>query len=317
MTYFLCSFARFRNAVVVIATALTGIAATLLPGGTTAHSRFGVPVPMSDDVPTSNIPLHSERAAVLRDAQLIVIDEATMGLREMYELIDRLLKDIMRGVDAALEEVPFGGKTVVLAGDFRQLAPVVRHAGRPAVRSKTLRQSTLWEHFRVLKMVQNMRVARLMLHNRTAARLLEQFAKFLLDIGDGILDPVEFPEDVRVEFEDDMKLIDNVFPNLLHDAKVVSNACILTTLNKYVDTLNEKVLDMLPQESTVYTSADSFGPEAAELEQQYPVEILNTLTPAGLPPHKLVLKEGVPVVFMRNITRQHGVMNGTRAMVAK
>ena len=49
----------------------------------------------------------------------------------------------------------------------------------------------------------------------------------------------------------------------------------------------------------------------------YPVEVLNVLNPCGMPPHKLVLKEGAPVVFLRNMSRSNGIMNGTRAIVTK
>ena len=49
----------------------------------------------------------------------------------------------------------------------------------------------------------------------------------------------------------------------------------------------------------------------------YPVEVLNILNPCGMPPHKLVLKEGAPVVFIRNMSRSDGIMNGTHAIVTK
>ena len=294
---------------------MTGIAALLLTGGTTAHSRFGVPVPLLDDEPRSNIPLHSARAEVLRQAALIVVDEATMGQRELFELVDVLLRDIMRSVDEALADVPFGGKVLVLSGDFRQLAPVIRRAGRGQLQLKTLKMSELWQYFNVLKMTTNMRVQRLAKEDPVAAAVLDHFAAWLLDVGDGKLEDVCIPESMRVPFDEVMQLINHVFPNLDADPGVAKEACILSTLNKYVDELNAMVLALLHGVATTYLSADGFGPEAAELEQQYPVELLNSLTPSGLPPHKLLLKVGAPVVFIRNISRKNGMMNGTRAMV--
>ena len=68
--------------------------------------------------------VQTDQAKVLRDAAVIVIDEATMGHRYFFMVIDRLLQDIMQ------TEVPFGGKLVILAGDWRQLPPVVVRAGR-------------------------------------------------------------------------------------------------------------------------------------------------------------------------------------------
>lgn len=66
----------------------------------------------------------TEQAKVLRDAVAIVLDEATMGHKHLFGVVDRLLQDIM-----CTEEL-FGGKLVVLAGDWRQLTPVVVRGGR-------------------------------------------------------------------------------------------------------------------------------------------------------------------------------------------
>jgi len=43
------------------------------------------------------------------------------------DLADRLLREIMR------DNRPFGGKVVVLGGDFRQCLPVVKRGDRVAV----------------------------------------------------------------------------------------------------------------------------------------------------------------------------------------
>ena len=46
----------------------------------------------------------------------MVVDEATMAHRRFFLVVDRLLRDIMGSVDRALDDVPFGGKTVLLSG---------------------------------------------------------------------------------------------------------------------------------------------------------------------------------------------------------
>lgn len=48
---------------------------------------------------------------------------------------------------------------------------------------------------------------------------------------------------------------------------------------------------------------------------QYPTEVLNALQPPGMPPHRLLLKVGSPVMFTRNMNLADGVMNGTRGVV--
>jgi hypothetical protein len=53
--------------------------------------------------------------------------------------------------------LPFGGKTIVFGGDFRQVLPVVRKGSRAQVVASSLRMSYLWESMSHLKLVSNMR----------------------------------------------------------------------------------------------------------------------------------------------------------------
>ena len=64
---------------IALACAWSGIAAVLLEGGRTCHSRFGLPVPMPREDVSSSIKAQSVRAEVLRQARLIVWDEAPMA----------------------------------------------------------------------------------------------------------------------------------------------------------------------------------------------------------------------------------------------
>ena len=73
---------------------MTGIAALLLPGGTTSHSRLGIPLQLDTD-PISGFFVQSGRAAVLRQASIVVIDEATMAEKKMFALLDTLFRDLM------------------------------------------------------------------------------------------------------------------------------------------------------------------------------------------------------------------------------
>ncbi len=56
---------------IALACATTGIASMLLTGSTTAHSRFGVLLPVGDEF-TSNINVTSERARVIEEAAIII-----------------------------------------------------------------------------------------------------------------------------------------------------------------------------------------------------------------------------------------------------
>ncbi|KAL6909791.1 hypothetical protein ACP4OV_001450 [Aristida adscensionis] len=97
---------------IAIATATSGIAASILPGGRTAHSRFKIPIKLADNT-MCNFAKQSGIAELLRRASLIIWDEVAMTKRQAVETLDRSLQDIM---DCSL---PFGGKVMVFGGDFR------------------------------------------------------------------------------------------------------------------------------------------------------------------------------------------------------
>lgn len=96
---------------IALATASSGIAATLLTGGRTAHSTFKIPLQLSS-TSTCSITLQSPQAELLKSTNLILWDEAPMVHRHAFEAVDRLLRDIMATVDRRLGDIPFGGKVV-------------------------------------------------------------------------------------------------------------------------------------------------------------------------------------------------------------
>lgn len=107
-----------------------------------------------------------------------------------YEALDRTLRDLMGAVDPAAENLPFGGKVVVMGGDFRQILPVVKKGVRGDIVSASLRHLNhsghIWQHVRVFSLHHNMRVARLQTSGDVAgARELQSFADYLQRLGEG------------------------------------------------------------------------------------------------------------------------------------
>ena len=116
----------------------TGIAA-LNAKGVTIHSQFLLPlgtfVPVnqpageisdSTNVFTQNTlvrkhPLNKVRKQVLRDLDLLIIDEVSMLRSDVLDAIDFRLKHARRNYNQ-----PFGGVQLLLIGDLFQLPPVVR-----------------------------------------------------------------------------------------------------------------------------------------------------------------------------------------------
>lgn len=191
---------------IAVATATAGIAASIMPGGRTAHSRFKIPLNI-DDGASCSFTKQSGTAKLLRMASRIIWDEATMTKRQAIEALDNSMHNIMGQRDR-----PFGGKTVVFGGDFRQVLPVVRKGTRGQIIDASLRSSHLWQTMRQLKLVTNMR-----------AHADPWFANFLLRVGNGTEEAdeegnIKLPKDVCVQSTDKesdiQRLIDHVFPAL-------------------------------------------------------------------------------------------------------
>ncbi|UYV80593.1 hypothetical protein LAZ67_19000888 [Cordylochernes scorpioides] len=287
---------------IVIPLASTGIAATLLSGGQTVHSRFKLPIPLLENS-VAAISANSSEAELIRRSSLIIWDEAPMAHYRALEIVDRLLKDIMHC------DLAFGGKVVVLGGDFRQVLPVVPRASRAEIVAACIKQSKLWPLFVILRLTQNMR----------AGIDAQSFSQWLLKVGDGDLPTdqqglISLPESCIFHGVD---LVQEIFGSSYGDITALSQYVILTPKNTDSLEINEKVLDRLPNRSQCFLSVDSVECENVEEQNNYHTEFLNSLTPTGMPPHRLNLKIGAIVMLLRNLNPKQGLCNGTRMVIQR
>ncbi|CAN1786117.1 ATP-dependent DNA helicase PIF1, partial [Linum perenne] len=79
---------------IVLVVASSGIAATLLPDASTAHSRFKIPIEVHH-TSTCMVKKGTELAEIIKATSLIVWDEAPMIHRLSFEAVDRTICDIM------------------------------------------------------------------------------------------------------------------------------------------------------------------------------------------------------------------------------
>ena len=129
---------------IALATASSGIAATLLAGGRTAHSTFRLPLDLVvNETPTCSIGKNTNEGGLMKAAQLIVIDECSMLHKRAFEAIDRMLQDL-RDCNRV-----FGGVTMLIAGDFRQCLPVVPSGTSADQLYACLKASYLWRSVQV------------------------------------------------------------------------------------------------------------------------------------------------------------------------
>ena len=198
-----------------LAMATTGIAATLLQLGRTFHSRMKAPLE-PDVTSTLSISVQSNLAELIRMARLFLIDESTMLNKFLLEAMDRTLRDIMMKPD-----LPFGGKIVILAGDFKQCLPVVPGASRAGIVKQAINKSHLWQHFEIRHLTQNMRV------RASGNPDLEDFDRWGVEIGNGEQSSIKVPikmvstritpnskENTTSEKNSMEQFCDKIFPNL-------------------------------------------------------------------------------------------------------
>ncbi|XP_053202450.1 uncharacterized protein LOC128387301 [Panonychus citri] len=294
------------NNKVVVAVAWTGTAATLLVDGKTSHSSFGLPLNINE-TSVSSITVQSKKAAILREAELILWDEASMIPNTALKLVDDLLKDIMSS------EKPFGGKTIVLGGDFRQILPVCNHGGKVQTINLSLKKSVLWQYFHILRLTLNMRV-----DNND-----NEYRSFLLKIGNGTYNNISppyvisLPSDIVIPSNEN--LIEHIYGNNIdirtRDPLFFTDKAILCPKNIHCDEINEGIVDMISSDEKIYTSLNTIVDDGSESNVHYPTEYLDTLEISGLPSHKIKLKKGVVVILLRNLNLNAGLTNGTRLSV--
>ena len=122
---------------IALAMASSGIAALLLQGGRTVHSRLKVPIKLNE-ISMCVISKQTVLAKIIQRAKLLVWDDAPLTHRFAAECIDRSLRDLCSC------DLLFGGKVIVFGGDFRLILPVVRHGTQGDVPSACLSRSPLW-----------------------------------------------------------------------------------------------------------------------------------------------------------------------------
>ncbi|XP_036340118.1 uncharacterized protein LOC118749422 [Rhagoletis pomonella] len=265
---------------IALALASSGIAATLLEGGRTAHSALKLPLNVQViETPTCNISRNSAMAKVLRLTSIILWDECTMANKKLLEAFNRTMQDL-RG-----NQQLFGGALILLSGDFRQTLPVIPRSTPADEINACLKSSVLWRYVQKFTLNINMRIH---LQNDPAAH---EFSKQLLQIGDGKIQIdrtnglITVPNNFCTITKSIDELIECVFPNILQNYRNhdwLRERAILAPKNIHINAINFQIQAKLPGVVTTYKSIDSAMNQDEAMN--YPTEFLNSLEPAGMPP---------------------------------
>ncbi len=250
-----------------IVLAPTGIAA-INAGGSTLHSFFKLPfyplLPNDSRYSIRNIrntlKYNSEKIKLLREIDLIIIDEISMVRADIIDFIDKVLRVYNRNM-----REPFGGKQLLLVGDIYQLEPVVREDDR-----KLLNPFYQSAFFFDAKIFQQMQLVSIELK-----KVYRQRDPLFINILDHI-------RTSQVANNDLMELNKRVGADLdTSDSKL---SITLSTRRDTVDYINQQKLDELEGDQLLFRGT---------IEGEFPESSLPT-------PIELYLKVGAQVIFIKN-----------------
>jgi ATP-dependent DNA helicase PIF1 len=318
----------------VAASAHAGIAAADHYEGSTMHRLYGLPVGLSmhDTAETlrSTITRDSAQAARLRAATLLVLDEVATVHYLYLEVIDRLLRDLMHN------DIPFGGKVVIAAGDFRQTTVVVVGGTREQVVRSSVKGFPLWYLFKPMALTVPVRnaadpeldrfcelvgIGAAPRCTRTGVPLTAAETALSVEVGGehNILLPACLARRVHF-FTDETEFLDYVHPFAsLQDPNHASTAvqsAVIAGHNVVVDAHNAVYLEHLPGVLHTLTASETIPRDSDGVDADFITEdFLTALHEPGKPPHLLHLKANAYVTALRNMPLGSQVLNGTRMRI--
>lgn len=245
----------------------TGIAA-INAGGSTLHSFFKLPFHplLPNDKRYSNrnirdtLKYNGEKTKLLREVELIIIDEISMVRADIIDFIDKVLRIYNRNM-----REPFGGKQLLLVGDIYQLEPVIKEEERQLLRP--FYPSNFFFDAQVFREMQLIAVELKKVYRQRDAQFIT------------LLDHIRTSN----VSDSDLRLL-NAQVNAEIGAEAGRLSITLSGRRDTVDYINEKQLNTLPDQPTIF-----YG----HIEGEFPDSSLPT-------PMELEVKTGAQVLFIKN-----------------
>ena len=245
----------------------TGIAA-INAGGSTLHSFFKLPfhplLPTDKRYSARNIrdtlKYNGEKTKLLREVELIIIDEISMVRADIIDFIDKVLRIYNRNM-----REPFGGKQLLLVGDIYQLEPVIKEDERQLLRP--FYPSCFFFDAHVFREMQLIAVELKKVYRQRDAQFIS------------LLDHIRTSQ----VSDNDLRLL-NARVNAEIGTEEGRLSITLSGRRDTVDYINEKQLNTLPDQPTIF-----YG----HIEGEFPESSLPT-------PIELEVKTGAQVLFIKN-----------------
>lgn len=265
----------------------TGIAA-INAGGVTLHSFFKLPfyplVPSDVRFTPRHIretlKYNSEKIKIIRELELIIIDEISMVRADIIDFIDKVLR-----IYSGNMREPFGGKQLMLVGDIYQLEPVVKEDDRALL--EPFYESPFFFHAHVFRQLPLVSIELKKVYRQSDPTFIH------------ILDDIRISQVTDQDLHLINQRVDPSLANLEDEPQGDGQMSItLSTRRDVVDYINKQHLDKLEGDEEIYEGI---------IEGEFPSSSLPT-------PKTLVLKLGAQVLFVKN-DLDHRWVNGTLGRV--
>ena len=263
----------------------TGIAAVNV-GGQTLHSFFKIPFKplLPDDTDIANINrlrkmlrYTKEKVKLIRELDLIIIDEISMVRADIIDFVDRVLR-----VFSGNMREPFGGKQLLLVGDIFQLEPVVTHDMRDILRRYY--RNFFFFNARAFELINLVAIELRKIYRQSDSTFIEMLDRVRIN---------------RATAADISRLNQRYNPDY-QDVNDNNLAVTLATRRDTVDSINDEHMQALKTHEQIYEG---------EIEGDFPENSLPTAL-------NLVLKVGAQVIFIRN-DKEGRWCNGTIGKVTR
>lgn len=288
-TYLLNAIAEYceNNNLNFISVAYTGIAACTLIGGSTIHSRFHL---SWNEYPAVICNMSNATKNELKQCDVILWDQAAACGKQNFEKIDGFLRALTNN------KLPFGGKVVVIAGDFNECLPILQGYNQQDTVKETLKWSNLWP----------------LLQKFTLNVSYRSHINWIINVGRGELNPVKLPERCRVQSM--KKLISGVFGDHLNEE--TPNRMILTLFNAEVEEMNFDCISQLTRDRFEPLKSYNYFKKIKEGKKSkwYDIDEFMEELPANFPSEVLNLSVKCPIILKRSY---EGYPQGTRLVVRK
>ncbi|XP_062713898.1 uncharacterized protein LOC115261586 [Aedes albopictus] len=249
-------------------------------GGTTVHSAFHITMDRRHHGKLGFELLQLYRHS-FANVKLIIVDEISMIGANIFNTVHTRLQSITGEYD-----LPFGGKDMILCGDFRQLPPVnARPAYKPA--SINIGGAVLWQTLRYFPLTQVMRQTDV------------EFSSILTKIGNG----------ERLS-EEETKLVESRFRTVEWCKENVPNAIRLYHRNSAVDMYNNDALNN--REGCDCTAEDIISgyKDGAQLASARTKLHKMSVAETGCLPYLLRLVPRMSYMITTNVEVGDGIVNG-------